>query len=61
MSKLKKELKLFKRKNQDCTSFYFILCGERMKIVDERRERHRIETGGTLSWQEAVNLVILGK
>ena len=49
------------RKNQDCTSFYFVLCGEKLKIIQHRKDQHKIDTGKELSWEAATNLVILGK
>lgn len=61
IDKTKKEKTKFSRKSQDCTSFYFILCGERLKKVEARIEQHIKDTGNRLSWPEAVNLLILGK
>lgn len=64
VNKINKQIKVaskFTRKNQDCTSFYFVLCGERLLKVQARKEQHKIDTGKDLSWEAATNLVILGK
>ena len=62
MAKNKDKKELFKRKDPDCTSFYFVLCGERLKKVAERQKQYFIDTGkDTLSHEAAVNLIILGK
>ena len=62
MAKNKDKKELFKRKDPDCTSFYFVLCGERLKKVIQRQEQHFRETGkNNLSHEAAVNLIILGK
>jgi len=52
---------LFKRKANGCTSFNFILCGEHYKIIEDLKQKFENETKGKITWQQAVNLKILGK
>lgn len=57
----KQKRNYFKRKDANCTSFYFILCGELLEKVNERRNIHEKQTGSKLSYPAAVSLLILGK
>lgn len=57
----KQRADLFKRKNQNCTSFYYILCGDALKRVEDFREKYYEKTQSPIGYKAAVNLMLLEK
>lgn len=50
-----------KRKDENCTSFYYILCGEQLKVVNEYKRKYYEQTRNKIGNVAAINLILLGK
>lgn len=50
-----------KRKDVDCTSFNFVLCGESFKIVKAKQDEEERLVGTRPGYVAAIKMIILGK
>ncbi len=58
---MEKQSQPFQRKDKNCTSFYYILCGEALTKVEAFRKDYYNKTQSPIGYKAAINLMLLDK